>query len=246
MALKGKVDSIDEVPEALRDHYTQSGEAWVLDVQDAPGGEKVKQFRQENVELRRKLEEMEALTAGIDVEEYRELKGKASKAREKHLSDKGDFEEIYNQRLAPLKAEKERMEKELKTQLAQREAKLATLLIDNEIRAAAAKNGVRATAVDDVLLRGHSLFKLDGDKVVPMKSGQLIYGKDGEPLGITEWIGGLASDAPHLFNESQGGGTPKHGATTGAGMGGNRISRDDKASILANLSDIASGKKKIV
>lgn len=246
MALKGKYARLEDIPEALRDHYTEQGTDWVLDVTDSDSNKKVAEFRQNNIRLMQELEEAKkAALSGEQVTEYAELKSKALKEREKKLIDAGKVEEMFAERLTPIKAEKERVEKELRATVAAQNSRLESLLIDNEIRATAAKNGVRATAIDDVLLRGRQLFKLNGDKVVPMQGDQIVFGKDGEALGMGEWVGSLATTAPHLFESSQGSGAPKLGQNS-PGLGGNRVSRSDTKAFIANAAGIANGTVQVV
>jgi hypothetical protein len=243
MALKGSVTDIEEVPEGLREHYKQDGAAWVLDVPDLAPKTRINEFRDKNIGLQRKLDEMNASFEGVDIEEYKALKTRSQKEHDKKLLDAGKVEEMFAERLNPIKAEKEKTEKELRSQLADKDSRLAKFMIDNEIRSVAMKSGVHPTAVDDLILRGHQIFKMDGDKVTPRNGDQVIFGKSGDPLGFEEWVEGLVEKAPHLFQSSQGGGAPKAGSSSAPSAG--RIAADDHASFLANLSDIASGKKKI-
>jgi multidrug efflux pump subunit AcrA (membrane-fusion protein) len=244
MALLGKVANLDNIPEALKSHYVARGDHYVLDVEDMADKSKLNEFRDTNVKLMKDLKEAQATLNGVNLEEYNALKTQAQKLKEKKLLDADKFEELFNERLAPLKSEKERIEKDLSSKLAARDSQLSKLLIDNEIRAVAAKSGVRSTAVDDLILRGHQVFKFENDKVVPMSGDQIAYGKDGEPLSITEWVGSLSDKAPHLFEASQGSGAAKAGASMQSG--GNRIARDDKSSFAANIDAIASGQKIVV
>lgn len=241
MAVKGVVSDINEVPEALREHYKESDGKWVLDASDFVPSSKLREFRDNNNALNERISSYK----DVDVEEYRQLKAEAAKAKEKTAIDAGDIEEVYNQRLAPLKAAHGAREAELLASVQEKEARLSKFMIDSAIRDAAVKNGAHASAIEDMILRGNQVFKMKGDKVVPLAGNEVVYGKNGEPLGFDEWVGSLASSAPHLFQSSQGAGTPKAG-THSAALGGNKIARGDSAAFLSNLDDIAAGKKTVV
>ena len=97
-------------------------------------------------------------------------------------------------------------------------AQLEKLVIDNAIQVEAVKAGIRPTAMEDILLRGRSRFKLkDGAAVATAPDDKVIYGKDGiTPQSMGEWLADLAPAAPHLF-ESSGGGGSQQQRTNAAG-----------------------------
>lgn len=118
-------------------------------------------------------------------------------------------------------------------------------MIDNAVRDAAAKSGVRAGAVDDVLLRARQVFKVQDGKAVAFDGDKQLFGSTGDPLTVAEYINGkLVEAAPHLFEPSQGGGAKKADGNSSGGSAG-KISRTDPKAFLDNLSDIASGKKQV-
>ena len=82
------------------------------------------------------------------------------------------------------------------------------LLIDGAVRNSAVEAKVKGAALEDVVLRAKQTFKVvDGKAVAHDGEGAIIYGKDGSnPLSTVEWIGGLKTSAPHLFETSKGGG----------------------------------------
>jgi hypothetical protein len=249
MTLKVRVKDIAEVPEALRDHYTSDNGEFVLAVDGMVPNERLREFRDNNISLKQQMDELRTKYDGIDPEEARKSLERVRKERDKELVDAGKFEELVAERLNAIKSGHE---KEIKTFAGQVKAandekdslsrQLAGLVIDGAIRDAASKAGVRLAAIEDVLLRGRSLFKLQDGKAVPMDGERPIYGKSGDPMEISEWMSGLAEKAPHLFESSQGGGAGGSGRRAAP----NTVSRSDSAAFLANLADIASGKKKVV
>ena len=80
-------------------------------------------------------------------------------------------------------------------------------VLDNHIRAAAAKAGLHVDAIDDALLRAQSIFTLDenGNAVQLDSEGQAVLGKDGKtPFSPTEW---LENPPKHwLMSQASGGG----------------------------------------
>ena len=85
---------------------------------------------------------------------------------------------------------------------------------------------------------------MDG-KAVAFDGDKQLFGSTGDPLTVPEYISGkLTEAAPHLFEQSQGGGARKAEGSSNPGAAG-KISRSDPKAFLENLSDIASGKKQV-
>jgi len=57
MAIKLKTNSKDEIPAALAGHYVERDGAWVLDVDGVVDKSKLEEFRSNNVDLLKQLEE---------------------------------------------------------------------------------------------------------------------------------------------------------------------------------------------
>jgi hypothetical protein len=244
MALLAKVKALDEVPEAAHAFYTEVNGEFVLDVDGMVTKDKLDEFRTNNRTLKTELDALKVTYEGIDPQKAREMAEQAVKIREKKLIESGKVDDLITERTNAMKVDHE---KQLQTLTEQRDsvtARLEGLVIDGAIRDAAAKAGVRATATEDVLLRGRALFRLHDGKAIPMDGDKPIYGKDGGPMDIGEWVGSLTEKAPHLFEVSKGGGARE--AIPSAGAGARRISRDDRAGFLANLEGIATGKAAVV
>lgn len=243
MKLKYRVKSLTEVPEAFQSLYIEKDGEFVLEVDGAVSKEKLDEFRDTNIALKRERDDLNSKFSDIDVDKYRELSDKAQKERDKKLIDAGKVDELVNERVNAMKADFDKQLLSLNGEKGKLTTQLEGLVIDNAIRDAATKSGVRATAVDDVLLRGRMLFKLQDGKALPMDGDKPIFGKSGEPMDINEWVGTLTEKAPHLFEASTGAGG-KGSTTTAVGAG--RVSRDDSAGFLANLDNIAAGKTTVV
>ncbi len=224
MALKYEIDSLDAVPEALREHYSAGEDGkFRLAAEGVVPKNKLDEFRTNNINLLRERDTLkEQLTSveekykDIDLDEYVKLKQSKGKGAKKG-TDEEEIEALLEERT---KAMKQKLEGELQTlrqTLSAKDAKLSTVLIDNTIQSAALTAGVTETAIDDVIRRGREIFRLKGDAVVPMQGEHTIYGDDGiTPLTVKEWITNLAGSAPHLFKQSQGGGASNSGGSGGA------------------------------
>lgn len=213
---KFKIAKLEDVAEEFRKFYVQGADgAYYLAVDGAVDKAKLDEFRDTNIDLMKKMEAFK----GIDPAKVAELLENDRKIAEKKLIDAGDIEGLVTQRVAAMQADHKRQLGELQTKYDTNQRQLETLLIDNEVRTVATKIGVAASAVDDVLLRAKTVFKIeDGKPVAKDAQGKVIYGKDGaSSLAISDWATSLKESAPHLFMSSTGGGA---GNERGGGQGG--------------------------
>jgi len=190
MLLKLHVSKLEDVSEDFRGLYEPDGDKFKLKVmiEDFVHKDQVAEFRTNNINLKKQNEE---LLAKID-----EIKGEAGK----------EVEELVSKRVATYKGETSKQLEELTTALKSKEALVSNLLIDNKVKEAALKSGVRATALDDVILRAKQTFTLEGEAVVAKQNGETVYGADTKPLDINGWMKQLTTQAPHLFETSVGAG----------------------------------------
>lgn len=205
MKLKFKIAKLEEVDEQFRSLYTEGQDgAFYLSVDGAVDKTKLDEFRNTNIDLMKKLEKY----GDVDPSKLQEMLENERKIQEKKLIDAGDIEGLVSQRVNTMKKEYDTKVNKLTEQLTTSNRQLETLLIDNAVREQAAKVGVVASAVDDVLLRAKTVFSVqDGKPVAKDSDGKVIYGKDGtSTLAIGEWMGGLKEQAPHLFGQSSGSG----------------------------------------
>lgn len=204
--MKFKYAKLEDIPEALRSYYAQGGDgAYYLQVEGAVAKERLDEFRNNNVTLQQQLEAFK----GLDPTKVAEMLENERKIAEKKLIDAGDIEGLVNQRVSTMKTTYDTQVNDLQGKLSTTTRQLEVLLIDNSVREQATKLGVAPTAVDDVLLRAKTVFKVEeGRPVAKDAQGNVIYGKDGQTsLGLGEWIGGLKEQAPHLFGPSAGSGS---------------------------------------
>ena len=214
MSLKLTVDSLDEIPEGVRDLYqeTESGK-FALQVEGAVPKQRLDEFRETNRTLKSQLDQVQEQMKkfeGVDLETYQKLLEEQDKARGKKLLEEGDVEKLVNERVTKVVSKKDQELQEREQRINGLESQLSTLLIDNELKDVAIRAGVLETAVPDVIMRGRQQFRLmDGKAVAVDQQGNKIYGDDGvSPLTMNEWITSLKSNATHLFKPSSGGDAP--------------------------------------
>lgn len=213
MALKYKIKKLEDVPEAVRGLYKPDGEEFVLDTEGVVPKERLDEFRENNILLQKQLEKLK----DIDPAKYRELTELQREVEEGKLLKAGKIEEVVNSRVTAMKRALEEERDGYRTRAESSESQLSVLLIDSAVRNEALKLGVVPTALDDVVLRARTVYKMrDGAAVPHNDKGEVVFGKDGKtPMPMTDWVTALKKTAPHLFANSQGGGAGG-GTRTGA------------------------------
>lgn len=209
MALKFVLDSIDDLDDSLKGLYSKHTDGkYYLDVDGAVAKNKVDEFRDNNIRLKQDLEEMVDKFGNVDLDKYKAFLDKEANDDGKKRITMEKVDEIVAERTTAMKAEHVTQLDALKTTNGALNGQLNGLLIDGTIRTAAVEAKIASTALDDVILRAKQTFKVvEGKAVAHDDKGQIIYGKNGtDPLSTSEWIGGLKTSAPHLFEISKGGG----------------------------------------
>ena len=248
--LKPVIASLEEVPEALRGEYKPIGDGrFMLDtnVEEHPQLSALKSSlinaREERNQAKDKLQAL----AGVDPAKYQELLKQETLIKEGKLIAEGKLDELVALRTTALREDLTGKLTAAETKTKEMQATLDRLVIDNAVHAAAAKTGVRKTAVPDVIERARSMFSTKDGVAVAVQNGQVVYGKDGvTPLGIEEWLSGLPTAAPHLFEDSKGGGAVGGAPATKPATGPGVVSRGDQQGFLANLDKIAKGQIKVM
>lgn len=212
---KTQFDALDDGKKAFY-AANESGD-YILQVEGVVDRARLDEFRNTNTSLMQRLDQFK----DVDPAKIQEMLENERKIAEKKLIDAGDIDGLVNQRTLAMKQTYDQQVQGLSKNLDTATRQLETLLIDNTVREQAAKIGVAATAVDDVLLRAKTVFKVEeGRPVAKDGQGNLIYGKDGtHSLSVSEWIGGLKEQAPHLFIPSQGSGSSTNHNRVGADPG---------------------------
>jgi len=128
------------------------------------------------------------------------------------LMDAGKIDELVDERTKRLQEDNAKAYNSLKDENSTYQRQLEGLMIDATVRDHSSKQGVAATAIDDVILRAKTVFQLKEGKATPIDSeGNVIYEAGAtEPMSVESWVKGLTGTAPHLFTPSNGSGS-QHG-----------------------------------
>lgn len=165
-------------------------------------------------EAKDKLKEFD----GIDPTAVRNILKRFADDEEAKLIADGKIDDVLNKRTERMKADYDKKLTEALTKAEQAEKRAQAFqgrVLDDSIRAAAAKAGIHQHAVDDALFRARAMFVLDedGQAVQLGEDGRPVLGKDGKsPFTPLEWLEGMKEKAPHWFPATASGG--------GAGDGG--------------------------
>lgn len=219
MALEMVVESLDGLDEGLKSLYVEKDGKYSLDVngvEDVTGLKSALEKERINGRAATKaLKDMQAKYSGIDVDVVKGLLEQAETDAEAKLIAEGNISQVLEQRI-------KKHQEETEGRLAEKDGVINTLTrkaLENVFRTAASKAGVHPQAIDDVLLRGASLFSLDsnGNAVQLGQDGHPVFGKDGKtPYNPSEWLEGMRETAPHWFPAgNSGGGSQGQGSNAG-------------------------------
>ena len=209
MALKYKYAKREEVPVEHQSFYVEREGVFCLDAEGATDKVKADEMRSHNVELRKKLEELEVRFNGIDPEQVRQLSAEKERLEEEQRLKEGKYQEVLETRLKNAKGE---WDKERKTLTEDRDtltSRLTAIQIDQGVTTAATKRGLRPTAIPDITSRARLVFRLvtGVPRAFEADGTTVRYGRDGlTPMTLEEWVDAQVSDAPHLFESNAGGG----------------------------------------
>lgn len=227
MALKLLLDSLDGLDEALKSLYVEKDGKFHLDVtgiEDTSGLKSALQKERDAAKAeRQRAKDLEDRFKDIDPDKVREMMSKLDKDGEAQLIAAGKLDEVVAKRTEKQRAE---LMKQLEAANAQtaaekaRAAKFSQRVLDNNIRAAAAKAGLHAGAVEDALFRARTMFNVDdeGNALQFDESGKPVLGKDGKtPFTPAEWLESMKDTAPHWFPAGSAGGGATGNRDTGGG-----------------------------
>jgi hypothetical protein len=221
MALKFKYTAKDQIPVDQAALYVERDGAFVLDADGVVEKTKLDEFRATNITLAKERDELKQRFEGIDPDEVRKLTEEKRKLEEAQQLKAGEADKVIEARLKAARAEWEKQFATVSTERDALHGRLTAIQIDQAVVTEATKRGLRPTALPDVTARARMTFKLvNGVPQAFEADGQVArVGKDGvTPMTLAEWVDGLVSDAPHLFEANAGGGA----AGSGSGGAANR------------------------
>ena len=236
LKMKLNQDEYEALGEAQREYYVASGSGYILDadgVEDVGGLKSALEKQKKEVrELKASLQEKVELYKDIDPEAARDALAKIRKLDEKSLLDEGKIEELFKQRLTSTQREHDAKLKALQSDIDARNEKISALtqrLSKTALTAQLAQGATDARVdpewFDYVNLKAQTQWRLDeAGELAPYDGESLLYGKDGKPMTMTEWISVLAKDKPKILLPNAGGGAS---GSNGRPGGQFVISRED-------------------
>jgi len=242
-----------DIPEAIRDHYTDTGNGWQLQLEADEGPAvdlaRYREMRDNNIKMKAQLEELMNEQEQIRGQ-YQTMLDKAQGEEEAQLLKSGQFDEVLERRTQAIKSEYQRQLEDLHQQREAAEAdkaaarqrfgsvylgeQLATALERKKLR-------LRPTARADLLTRAGSTFE-PNDTLDKLVAKDAVDGL-GQELTIDDWLDRTVTEAPHLFDGGDGGGARPGGA---GGGGAIRMSEviNDPAAYLQAVEKINAGEAK--
>lgn len=247
-----------KLPKDVQSLYVEKDGKYKLDgveVEDVSG---LKSALSSEREARKKsdkaLKDLAEKWGDLDPVEIKSMLEKLGGAEEAQLIKAGKIDEVVALRTEKLRQEHGKLMKKSEDATAAANAraeKFSTRVLDNHVRAAAAKAGLHQNAHEDALFRARTMFKLDedGNAVQLDSDGAPVKGKDGKTnFGPGEWLEGMKETAPHWFPAGNTGG----GAQGGKGNGGAKTMKRDAFEALgvaekqATAAEARAGKITIV
>lgn len=257
MPLPIKVEKLEVIPEAHRSLYKpgEGGVGFVLEVEgleDTSGLKSALKAERDANKANKAAAEAAAAKLrdydGIDPVQARTILSKFADQEEAALIAAGKIDEVISKRTAKRDAALMKQVEDAQTaaQAAEGRAKaFQSRVLDDAVRAAAAKAGIHAFAVDDALLRARAMFTLDsnGNAVQLDSDGKPVLGKDGKSaFGPSEWLESMKEGAPHWFPAGANGGGAS--GDKGGNAGGKTITREafDKMSVHERMQVVKTHK----
>ena len=243
MAIKSIVSEqeYEELPEAIREHYKEDGGQYVL---STDGDDRLTEFRQNNRNLFREVEELKKSHADQS-SALQSAKEEAQKRTEKDLLSEGKIDELLAQRTEAMRGSYEEKLGEITRAHSEAEKTLDIHIVENQIRDAAIKAQARNDrAVDHIIRAVRPHVQRDGTQAVRIDvSGNTVMAEDGKTLqGILDLVAEMKVSDGFLFAESSGSGASGGDATNGA-TGKKRIRRSE---IGKYINEVAAGDVEIV
>ena len=208
---------------------------------------KLDEFRGNNVTLMKDMDDLTNKFKNVDLDQYADMMQKQLDQKDKKLIDDGKIDELVEERTKRIQADNAKAYQSLQEQINTYQRQLEGLMIDATVRDHSSKQGVAPTAMDDIILRAKTVFKLKDGQATPMDGdGNVIYEAGAtEPMSVESWVKGLTGSAPHLFTPSNGSGS-QHG-NRGGGGGDKTVTREQFDNMgQSQRSDFAKSGGKVI
>lgn len=238
MKLKAVLDKLDDLPEALKDAYTEKDGKFYLNLEDVDTLPRVVSLKEENIKYRKRAADAEKVVKEkydfLEDEDIEEIKAKLDKYPELEAAAAGKLDDTAIQKIvdsrlntatAPLKRDLDKATKALgeKDKLIEDyTTKERSRTIQDSVREAVGKlQGFQSAAVEDALLYAERMLEINDEGKVLTKDG----------VGVTPgvdpavWLSDMQAKKPHWWGPTSGGGAG--GNRNGSGGGANPWSKDN-------------------
>lgn len=214
MALKAILDSIDDLPDALKGEYVQKGDKYELQVEGMKTEADVARVQEALRKEKNDFKTFKDKFSALGDRKPDEILAQLDRITELEAAAAGklDDEKInaivegrVKQKIAPIERERD----QLRTQLGEKDklvetytAKERTRAIHDAVRKAGTAAKITAEAMEDALILAERHFELDDSGKVVTKDGVGVT----PGIGAEVWFTDLQKSRPHWWGTSSGGG----------------------------------------
>lgn len=235
----------EDIPEALKEFYTQKGDRWELGVtiEGIEGVKSFTDFEKLNSALRKERNDHKVIRdkfkplADRDVTELLSLSDRITELEEELEAAGGNdpkkidkiVEARIKAKLAPLERERDKLKGDLDIAIVEIKTfkgEKLTRSIHDAIREAATKAKLLPEALDDALMLGERVFEVDDNGAVVVKEGTSF----GIGLNAAGWFTEMQEKRPHWWGPSGGGGA-------GGNRGGNGVTKNPWSADHWNMTE---------
>lgn len=247
--LAAAVESLDDVPEALREYYVEGDNGFTLAIDgiESNGGISREDFDQvktalskansEAAQRRKALEKWETL--GVGPEDVASLLDAEEERQRREAEKKGEYDKLLAQVAKKKDEERAAVESQRDTALSE----LRNVLVENRARMELEKADAFVKAALPHVLAHADMREIDGKRmaVILDDDGDVRVDGNGKPLGIADLVKEMSEDEEYamLFKASEATGGGSAGSGGGArGAGGKafkEMSDEEKADLLEEL-----------
>jgi len=238
MTLQAVVDSLEAVPEAQRELYTEQDGKWRLDLEGAhfpeEVEEKVRGLKTKSAELLREKKALAKLVEGVpddlkeQLEELATLRTDAETRANAKAEEKGEWDKLKGQLQDGHQKEKDTWDAERASLVGEldqslRKDKVTAALLDGEAHVKIMLPHVMGST---------RTIKEDGKHkvVVVDEEDERRLGKDGEDMTIDELVAEMSEDADFAYGF-------EGSDATGGGATGRRVAGGDKRKALKDMTE---------
>lgn len=227
MAIKFKYEKQEDIPKEHVALFVEKDEGgkkiWVADVEGVIDSSRLDEFRNTNRGLQKQIAELNDKFEGIDPVAARALSDSVGGLKPEEVTEllkQGkNIDKVVEARTKTMREEQDRMLTKERAEKERIQRRLEEVEINQATVAEATKRGLKPTAILDITSRARTVFKLspEGKPVAYEPDGKTVrYGKDAlTPMTISDWVEDQVTSAPHLFEESKGGGAGGGGGDKG-------------------------------